>query len=138
MKWGCGKRLFALAWSNKKTTFNFHISFARGPTADSSAKQCKGRNKACRVGNNFRLHWNKIACASDHLEDDVRKFVINAFLKSLAGLLRKKVLSKNFKFCIFELRMILYLYKEDARKNCISLTLYQQIIFRQFHNHVFT
>ena len=63
----------------------------------------------------------------------MRKFVINAFLKSLAGLLRKKVLSKNFKFCIFELRMILYLYKEDTRKNCISLTLYQQIIFRQFH-----
>ena len=39
--------------SNKKTTFNFHISFTKGPTADSSEKQCKGRNKACRVGNHF-------------------------------------------------------------------------------------
>ena len=37
---------------NKKTTFNYHISFARGPTADSSAKQCKGRNKVGWVGNN--------------------------------------------------------------------------------------
>ena len=39
--------------SNKKTTFNFHISFAREPTADMSAKQCKEPSKACRVGNHF-------------------------------------------------------------------------------------
>ena len=36
---------------NKKMTFNFHISFMRVQLADSSAKQCKGQNQACRVGN---------------------------------------------------------------------------------------
>ena len=52
MEWGCGKHsLMNKLLINKKTKFNFHISFERGPTADSTAKQCKGRNKACWVRN---------------------------------------------------------------------------------------